>query len=224
LLAIACSGCGALLGGDEGLPADDGGDAGEDTLADAPGVDGGADVPGDKQAPTDSGAPPGDGGADASGADSGIVADTGSPDVGADTGCPGTAGPTPVQAGSICIDSTEVTNDQYAQFLTAGVSLAGQPAVCSWNTTYVQSVSPAANTGDFPVAYVDWCDAYAFCKWAGKRLCGRIGGGSVTPGAGQSNAGVDQWYYACSQAGARVYPYSNNFVQGACRAPACEHA
>ena len=84
--------------------------------------------------------------------------------------------------GTYCMDSTEVTRDQYKAF--AGISPSGQPAFCGWNTTYtpVQKTGgqcskgewPPGSNGALPVVCVDWCDAYMFCKWAGKRLCSMI--------------------------------------------------
>ena len=35
-----------------------------------------------------------------------------------------------------------------------------------------------------PVACIDWCDAFAYCKSVGKRLCGAFGGGGVAQGEG----------------------------------------
>ena len=68
------------------------------------------------------------------------------------------------------------------------------------------------NTPSWPVACVDWCDATAFCTAAGKHLCGRIGGGSLTPAEG-NDAAESEWYRACSDAGANDYPYGD-FYQG----------
>jgi formylglycine-generating enzyme required for sulfatase activity len=156
-----------------------------------------------------------DAGSEASAADA-------SPDVTkTDGGCPGTAGPTMVPISGFCIDSTEVTYAQYKQFIAASFGSTGL-AECAWNTTYVptQKWPPAPGTDDYPVAYTNWCDAYAFCKWAGKRLCGRVGGGPnvVTSVA---NVSLDQWYAACSHEadGQHAYPYGNTFSPTACNGP-----
>jgi formylglycine-generating enzyme required for sulfatase activity len=62
---------------------------------------------------------------------------------------------------------------------------------------------------------VDWCDAYAYCKWAEKRLCGKIGGGA--------NAWDDfadptksEWQNACSAGGTRTFPYGDTYMASAC--------
>ena len=66
------------------------------------------------------------------------------------------------------------------------------------------------------MAGVDWCDAYAFCAWAGKRLCGRIGGGSGVP-SDFNDATKSQWYAACiSEAAGNVYPYGNSYTTTTC--------
>jgi formylglycine-generating enzyme required for sulfatase activity len=121
-----------------------------------------------------------------------------------------------VHFSTFCIDSTEVTNGQYDAFLADNPSLGGQPAACSWNSTYLPgngwTFDPSQ--ADFPIANVDWCDAYAFCKWAGKRLCGKVGGGSV-PFADFSGAD-NEHYLACSNGGSRIYPYGNTFDMNAC--------
>jgi formylglycine-generating enzyme required for sulfatase activity len=132
-------------------------------------------------------------------------------------GCGGHAGPEPVKAVGFCIDSTEVTYAQYAQFIeaTKGVPVT-QGATCAWNTTFVpESGWPAdAAKASFPVNEVDWCDAYAFCAWAGKRLCGKVGGG---PAPVEDGARVtDEWYLACSMAGTRLYPYGASYGDDTC--------
>jgi len=84
--------------------------------------------------------------------------------------CPSGHGPVMVRVGTFCIDSTEVTSEQYNDFLLAGpAALAPQPAECSWNVSYLPGggwvFDPSQPT--LPIANVDWCDAYAFCRWAG---------------------------------------------------------
>lgn len=138
-----------------------------------------------------------------------------------DGGCPGTGGPTPVAIAGFCVDSTEVTNAQYKQFLAASFGSTGL-AECAWNTSYVPTGGwpPPGGTDDYPVAYANWCDAYAFCKWAGKRLCGRVGGGPISP-TSVANAALDQWYAACSHEadGQHAFPYGNTFSSAACNGP-----
>jgi formylglycine-generating enzyme required for sulfatase activity len=110
-----------------------------------------------------------------------------------------------------CIDRTEVTDLAYSRFLDAvDAGLAPeQPPECAWNTDFQMAI---AGVNDLP-ALVDWCDAYAFCKWAGKRLCGRIGGGPFVDGAPKSDS---QWYTACSAEGTRTFPYGALYDDSRC--------
>lgn len=133
--------------------------------------------------------------------------------------CPSGKGPAMVLVGAQCVDSTEVTNAQYAQFLAAAVqpqSVTGSPSSCTWNTSYTPSQAwPATGKDNFPVVYVDWCDAYAFCQWAGKRLCGAVGGGSL-PYNDYADVNKSQWLYACSAKGTKKYPYGDVYDPTAC--------
>jgi formylglycine-generating enzyme required for sulfatase activity len=117
--------------------------------------------------------------------------------------------------GGFCIDATKITNAQYNAFLTAVAMdpTFQQPAKCAWN----MSLMPAGmmNAPDFPVVNVDWCDAHAYCAWAGKRLCGRIGGGA-NPFAAFADASSSQWYAACSAGGTKAFPYGAAYDPLAC--------
>jgi sulfatase modifying factor 1 len=144
------------------------------------------------------------------------------------TGCPDArGGPTLVRVGTFCIDATEVTNSQYAVFWGErrfGQETGGQIPACSWNNSYTPESAggaswPAAPTRESrPVVNVDWCDAYAFCQWAGKRLCGRIGQGSLTRWQDTTTAAISQWTYACTSGGRLRWPYGNDYDADACNA------
>jgi formylglycine-generating enzyme required for sulfatase activity len=125
--------------------------------------------------------------------------------------CPSRRGPAMVPivvdgAKDFCIDATEVTNAQYFDFLYA-TDVGPQPPACSTNDSYVPGGDwPAPpNRADYPVTDVDWCDAWAYCNWAGKRLCGRLGGGALLPGQ-SSDPSASQWFFACSHGGTRSTP------------------
>jgi len=124
-----------------------------------------------------------------------------------------------------CIDSTEVTNAQYQAFLAAAAPPAPS-ARCAWNTSLVPSSTGAGCAAfdpighpDLPVVCVDWCDADAYCRWAGKYLCGvadpdGVHGGRVTNPT--SKTAGSQWIVACSNDGALTYPYGNEGAAGRC--------
>lgn len=121
-----------------------------------------------------------------------------------------------VRVDSFCIDATEVTEREYTAFLAAKKGdTSGQSEVCAWNTSF--DPDPALFPKDplRPVRGVDWCDAYAHCSWAGKRLCGKIGGGPVSK-LSADDPEVDQWFRACSANGTRTYPYGDTFNPTAC--------
>lgn len=115
-----------------------------------------------------------------------------------------------IRAGRYCIDATEVTNGAYASFLA--VDGGERPAPCSWKTSFEPDEWDPAAPPALPVVGVDWCDAYAFCAWAGKRLCGGIEGGSAA--FGQPDA--SQWFEACSKSGSRIYPYGDTYQINVC--------
>lgn len=150
-----------------------------------------------------------------------------------DTGvpCTGVQNPTSIRVGSdtntFCIDQTEITNGAYNAFLEAGVSLTAQTGVCQWNTTYVPTpeVAPPADAAvvvppeNYPVVNIDWCDAFAYCQWAGKYLCGQvINGHKVGPvtDEGLSDYKSHQWMLACSAEARLRYPYGGIFDPAKC--------
>jgi len=145
----------------------------------------------------------------------------GSPDgsAGSASFCPpGLPGPALVDVKSptgvaYCIDATEVTFAQFDQFLAAKVDPKTQEGLCLTNTfgspaflscrKWMQNTSPSA-----PVGCVSWCDAVGYCKWAGKRLCGKIGGGTAD-NAKPDDANDSQWFNACSAGGVQAYAYGD---------------
>ena len=146
------------------------------------------------------GAPPasdgGEGGALGDGAGAGDASAADANDGG--TPCPAGRGPAMVRIGAFCIDSTEVAMADYATFLADAGSGAANAPSCSGN-----DVHPNTSGGGLydpgghprlPVNSVDWCDAYAYCAWAGKRLCA-----------------LSEWRDACSHGGERVFPYGADY-------------
>jgi formylglycine-generating enzyme required for sulfatase activity len=159
-------------------------------------------------------------------ADAGATTEAGAAGEVAGSGpCPGTMGPLMVRVPEgYCIDSTEVTRDQYAAWLASNPAVADFPnADCEWNTDFVPAsecmnsswVCKGADCGDHPQVCSDWCDAWAFCKAAGKRLCGRIGGGSNVPGR-DNDPESSQWFNVCSAHLQYKYPYGNDYDSTKC--------
>jgi formylglycine-generating enzyme len=157
-------------------------------------------------------------------------ADRGDAEAGADTSpgdagplvCPTGNGPPMIPAGSFCIDATEVTNEQYKVFLseTTGKDSPTLPAECDFKQQSFDPTDgwpPAADAGVLPVRYVDWCDALAYCLWAGKRLCGRVGAGPLRAAQAVDPA-KSEWAAACTGGRSLTYPYGTSYVDGGCNA------
>lgn len=115
------------------------------------------------------------------------------------------------------IGAYEVTNAEYQVFTELTHNMDAQPDVCSWNASYDPSDGwPAAFAEqDHPVAYVDWCDAKAYCKWAGMHMCGGRISDNV-PYLEWDNPGQSQWMAACSDDGNFSYPYGDDYEAGFC--------
>ena len=129
-------------------------------------------------------------------------------------------GPAMVQIADFCIDVTEVTNAQYQVFVKAIEAgyVPVKPTKCVSKKSFVPS--EVMEAGNRPVTGVDWCDAYAFCAWAGKRLCGRRGDGAAMPTGDVKGGFLDssqsEWVHACTNGGTSVYPYTGSFAPTRC--------
>jgi formylglycine-generating enzyme required for sulfatase activity len=119
----------------------------------------------------------------APGADAGAE---GAPSTASLGSCPDGGGPDMVRIqtarGSFCIDVTEVTNGQYVAFLgrTENGAKATYPGPCPPaddalprdGTTVAELARRPASV---PVVFVDWCEAWAFCAWAGSACAASSG-------------------------------------------------
>jgi formylglycine-generating enzyme required for sulfatase activity len=122
-----------------------------------------------------------------------------------------------------CIDTTEVTREQYQTWLASGATAkpTSQISDCAWNDSYLPSTDahndwPPVINIKAPVALIDWCDAYAYCIGVGKRLCGKIGGGPSSPNELSSQPNTNQWVNACSSHGVNDYATGDSYVIGTC--------
>ena len=125
---------------------------------------------------------------------------------------------------TFCIDNHETTQGEYSQFLKdlAAWDPPGQYPTCvgtsrmpaerviddqhPFDAGCPPGVFLPETTPNQPVSCVSYCGAYAFCAWAGKRLCGGIDGGPIAPTAEQfeaalSNPTLHEWGFVCSSGG-----------------------
>ena len=154
----------------------------------------------------------------------------------------------PVDEGNpYCIDERVVTYGEYKKFVdTKGGDFSGQPPECEWNKDYnpkseyftlyedlgPMRCGPSLDEAEpgYPVNCVDFCDAWSFCAWSGKRLCGLRGAKpgkvhkvSMSNDVSEIDAAFavvrttkDEWFNVCSQGGTSEYPYGNKYVSSTC--------
>jgi len=124
-----------------------------------------------------------------------------------------------VRVGAYCIDATEVTVKHYRAFLAAKAGdTSGQIAACAWNASYQPLDAPLGTAfDDYPIVKVDYCDAVAYCTWAGKHLCGKQSGAPLAT-TEATNAARSEWFRTCSgnADGTHQYPYGQTYGPATC--------
>ena len=137
-----------------------------------------------------------------------------------------------------CIDQREVTQGEYFEFLYAyledpTVSSKRKEGAPDWPKapgceiprlmpdfigdidcdTTPDAFSQKNMRQHHPIACVNWCNAYSYCAWAGKRLCGRVGGsdGDASNASGLADANQSEFYNVCSQGGKTAYAYGDDY-------------
>lgn len=124
---------------------------------------------------------------------------------------------------TFCIDNRETTQSEYAAFLADAFSWhpAGEAAYCQTlgraPRMQVMDDVPAnchagvydpVKKGNLPMVCASWCDAYAYCAWAGKRLCQRTDGTPLQPTPWEDDKVFaarawqnNEWAFACTSGG-----------------------
>jgi formylglycine-generating enzyme len=129
-----------------------------------------------------------------------------------------------VNAGGVSIDATEVTRGAYAAFVDFKLTDPNPPsAECDWSSDYDPAPElpvwpPPFEDYELPVVGVDWCDAHEYCKWVGRKVCGKIGSGSLEF-SDFADATQSQWFHACVGPSAHQFPYGETFDAGKCNGP-----
>ena len=106
------------------------------------------------------------------------------------------------------IDTHEVTNAEYAEFLehlvTTGDRSFDHPAQPQSKQDHMPLdwEELSRNRPRHPVVGVDWYDAFAYARWRGKRLADEMG-----------------WEKAARGRNGRKYPWGNEWKDGMCNAP-----
>lgn len=118
--------------------------------------------------------------------------------MGSDSGKENEKPPHTVSVPGFWMDPTEVTNAQYAKFLEAVKKNNHEPwrhpkQPSNKDHTPAYWEDKKLNGPSFPVVGVDWFDAYAYARWAGKRLPTEA-----------------EWELAASKAGEFAYPWGND--------------
>lgn len=133
--------------------------------------------------------------------------------------------------GPYCMDRTEVTKGHYKTFLNE-VGTSAEKLASSFD--YLKNFAQCAKANyEFgpkgftdpqhvfkwnekdPMHGIDVCDAYAYCRWAGKRLCGKMGGGVGTEESGSSPE-TSEWMWACTNGGTSKYPTGSSYDPQVC--------
>jgi formylglycine-generating enzyme required for sulfatase activity len=142
-------------------------------------------------------------------------------------------------AGTTCvwIDRTEVTVENYQEWLAflggraPDWAALGGEGQCTWKQggpsnpagdasdecrRGIEAQTERHEEGAFepkkPIRCVDWCDARAYCAWAGKRLCFGVNNSGVLLPRGKP----PEWDRACSVGSTREYPYGTAYDHAAC--------
>jgi MYXO-CTERM domain-containing protein len=163
-------------------------------------------------------------GPDAVAGGTGGATDSGAPEgsAGAPQGCADASLLSSVKGGSMRLleygtgcfwmDETEVSRAQYEEFLDDAPapqtdeacrdngSLSPAPVGVGATECWKPERVTVSDAGDHPVVCIDWCDARAYCTWAGKTLCRDAPAALVQ---------TSDWYAACSNGGTDDYPVSD---------------
>lgn len=130
----------------------------------------------------------------------------------------------------ICIDRTEVPRSQYAAFVSnpAGLDPSKLPTECRGTAAFAAdatcdaSATPGcgAACGTYPQTCITYCQAAAYCAWAGKTLCGDFQGNQVAVERGKLPPLL--WTSVCGNGvrsdgqPRRRYAYGDGFRPGLC--------
>src|SRR5262249_34662589 len=94
--------------------------------------------------------------------------------------------------GSYCIDAWEGPVADFNAYLAADAHVDTPPECRGALPPPPMDTNPL-HAGK-PVGMVGICDAWSYCRWADKRLCGAIGDGGSVSGLGPDEM---EWTYAC---------------------------